>query len=177
MTWGGYLPTTGAGVVRYLAEYADKLSINTLKQRLAALAQWHITQGFPDPTKTPDVRPMINGIRVVHPAKVKQAAPLLLKHLERAVTWLEVKAAAAIERGDYKTLVRHRRSVAIILIGFWRGFRGDELARLTIEACRRHCHRPGCSRPGWASGGNLCRWYPRMRILVITFDVPWQRFR
>lgn len=33
-----YLPTTGAGVVRYLAEYADKLSINTLKQRLAALA-------------------------------------------------------------------------------------------------------------------------------------------
>ncbi|WP_454565557.1 tyrosine-type recombinase/integrase [Pseudomonas sp. AIG] len=133
VTWGGYLPTTGAGVVRYLAEYADKLSINTLKQRLAALAQWHITQGFPDPTKTPDVRQMIKGIRVVHPAQVKQAAPLLLKHLEQAVTWLEGEAAAATERGDYKSLVRHRRSVAIILIGFWRGFRGDELARLTAE--------------------------------------------
>jgi integrase len=133
VTWGGYLPTTGVGVVRYLAEYADKLSINTLKQRLAALAQWHITQGFPDPTKTPDVRQMIKGIRVVHPAKVKQAAPLLLKHLEQAVTWLEREAAVALERGDYKSLVRHRRSVAIILIGFWRGFRGDELARLTVE--------------------------------------------
>lgn len=85
VTWGGYLPTTGVGTVRYLAEYADKLSINTLKQRMAALAQWHITQGVPDPTKTPDVRQMLKGIRVVHPGRVKQAAPLLLKHLEQAV--------------------------------------------------------------------------------------------
>jgi hypothetical protein len=76
---------------------------------------------------------MIKGIRVSHPAKVKQAAPLLLKHLEQAVTWLEGEAAAAIEYGHYKSLVRHRRSVAIILIRFWRGFRGDELARLTVE--------------------------------------------
>ncbi|MFL1547323.1 tyrosine-type recombinase/integrase [Pseudomonas sp. O39] len=133
VTWAGYLPTTAAGVVRYLAEYAGKLSVNTLKQRLAALAQWHITQGFPDPTKTPDVRQMIKGIRLVHPAQVKQAAPLLLKHLEQSVTWLEGEAASAIERADYKSLMRHRRSVAIILIGFWRGFRGDELARLTVD--------------------------------------------
>ena len=133
---------TGRRVAECRAAYAPRsvqfagwlsLSINTLKQRLAALAQWHITQGFPDPTKTPDVRQMIKGIRVVHPAKVKQAATLLLKHLEQAVPCLEGEAAAAIERGDYKTLVRHRRSVAIILIGFWRGFRGDELARLRVE--------------------------------------------
>lgn len=67
------------------------------------------------------------------PAKVKQAAPLLLKHREQAVTRLEGDAAIAIERGNYESLVRHRRSVAIILIGFCRGFRGDELARLTVE--------------------------------------------
>lgn len=133
VTWGGYLPTTGDGIVRYLAEYADKHAISTLKQRLAALAQWHITQGFPDPTKTPNVRQMIKGIRVVHPAQVKQAAPLLIRHLEQAVEWLESEAAAALDRGDYKTLLRHRRSVAMVLIGFWRGFRGDELARLTVE--------------------------------------------
>ncbi|MEN1833867.1 tyrosine-type recombinase/integrase [Pseudomonas lijiangensis] len=133
VTWGGYLPTTGEGVVRYLAEYADKHAISTLKQRLAALAQWHITQGFPDPTKTPHVRQMIKGIRVVHPAQVKQAAPLLLRHLGQAVNWLEAEAAAALERGDYKTVLRHKRSLALVLIGFWRGFRGDELARLTVE--------------------------------------------
>lgn len=77
---------------------------------LAALAQWHITQSFPDPTKTPEVRQMIKGIRVVHPANVKQAAPLLLKHLEQTVTWVEGEAAAATKRGDYKSLLRHRSS-------------------------------------------------------------------
>lgn len=133
VTWGGYLPTTGDGVVRYLAEYADKLSINTLKQRLAALAQWHITQGFPDPTKTPYVRQMIKGIRAVHPARPRQAAPLLLAHLQQAVAWLENEASTAVARGDYKSLVRHRRSIAMVLIGFWRGFRGDELTRLRVE--------------------------------------------
>ncbi|MBX8488679.1 site-specific integrase [Pseudomonas cichorii] len=133
VTWGGYLPTTGDGIVRYLAEYADKHAISTLKQRLAALAQWHITQGFPDPTKTPNVRQMIKGIRVVHPARVKQAAPVLLKHLEQVTHWLETEASAAAQRGDYKCLLRHRRSVALVLIGFWRGFRGDELARLTVD--------------------------------------------
>jgi hypothetical protein len=37
-------------MARYLAAYAEQLSLNTLKHRLAALAQWHIEQGFPDPT-------------------------------------------------------------------------------------------------------------------------------
>ncbi|WP_455913498.1 tyrosine-type recombinase/integrase [Pseudomonas syringae] len=132
VVWGGYLPTTGDGIVRYLAEYADKHAISTLKQRLAALAQWHVTQGFPDPTKTPTVRQLLKGIRVVHPAQAKQAAPLLLRHLEQAVAWLENEANAAWARGDHKTLMRHRRSIALVLIGFWRGFRGDELARLDI---------------------------------------------
>ena len=40
VTWGGFLPATGDSVVRYLVDYADTLSVNTLKQRLAALAQW-----------------------------------------------------------------------------------------------------------------------------------------
>jgi integrase len=119
--------------VRYLAEYADKHTISTLKQRLAALAQWHITQGFPDPTKTPTVKQMIKGIRTLHPAQEKQAAPLLLLHLEQAVNWLEREAALAAERGDFRNVMKHRRDIALVLIGFWRGFRSDELARLQIE--------------------------------------------
>lgn len=133
VTWGGFLPATGDGIVRYLAEYADKLAISTLKQRLAALAQWHITQGFPDPTKTPTVKQMIKGIRALHPAQEKQAAPLLLVHLEQAVAWLEREAALAAERGHWPGVLRHRRDIALVLIGFWRGFRGDELARLQVE--------------------------------------------
>lgn len=46
VTWGGLLPATVDDIVHYLAEYASQHSINTLMLRLAALAQWHITQGF-----------------------------------------------------------------------------------------------------------------------------------
>lgn len=133
VTWGGFLPATGDGIVRYLAEYADKHTISTLKQRLAALAQWHITQGFPDPTKTPTVRQVLKGIRTLHPAQEKQAAPLLLNHLEMAVSWLEREANLAAERNDYRSVMKCRRDIALVLIGFWRGFRGDELARLQVE--------------------------------------------
>ena len=55
VTWGGFLPTTTESVVRYIAEYADQLALSTLKQRLAALANWHQSNGFPDPTKAPKV--------------------------------------------------------------------------------------------------------------------------
>jgi len=133
VTWGGFLPATGEGIVRYLAEFADSLALSTLRQRLAALAQWHVSQGFPDPTKTPHVRQMLKGIRVLHPVQQKQAAPLQLRHLEKAIDWLECKAGEAIESGDYQVLMRCRRDTALLLVGFWRGFRSDELVRLQVE--------------------------------------------
>ncbi len=36
--WGCFLPATADGVARYLVDQAELLSINTLRQRLAALA-------------------------------------------------------------------------------------------------------------------------------------------
>lgn len=53
MEWGGVLPATSDSIARYLADYGDSLSSNTLRLRLAALAQWHLNQGFNDPTKSP----------------------------------------------------------------------------------------------------------------------------
>ena len=55
VNWGGFLPATTEAVVRYIAEYADRLAISTLKQRLAALANWHQTHALPDPSKPPRV--------------------------------------------------------------------------------------------------------------------------
>lgn len=133
VTWGGFLPATGDSIVRYLVDYADTLSLSTMKQRLAALAQWHISQGFPDPTKTPTVRQVLKGIRTLHPAQAKQAAPLQLQHLEKAVQWLSQEAERAQESGDLASLLRSRRDLALLLIGFWRGFRSDELCRLQVE--------------------------------------------
>lgn len=53
--WGGLLPATTDGVVRYVANYGATLSANTLQLRLSALARWHVDQGFPDPTRHPMV--------------------------------------------------------------------------------------------------------------------------
>ena len=133
VAWGGFLPATSDSVARYLAEHAQTLSLNTLKQRLAALAQWHVSQGFPDPTKAPLVRQVLKGIRTLHPAQEKQAAPLQLQQLQRAVEWLEREADGALAAGDSARLLRSRRDAALLLLGFWRGFRSDELCRLRVE--------------------------------------------
>ncbi|MGI4838993.1 MAG: site-specific integrase [Janthinobacterium lividum] len=133
VSWGGFLPATADSIARYLVDHAERHSINTLKQRLAALAQWHISQGFPDPTKAPMVKQLLKGIRATHPVQQKQAAPLLLTQLEQVVSALEASAATAAEHHDMAALLRARRDIALLLIGFWRGFRGDELARLQVE--------------------------------------------
>ncbi len=131
--WGGFLPATADSVARYLVAYAGELSINTLKLRLSALAQWHNSQGFADPTKAPVVRQVFKGIRAVHPVREKQAEPLQLQHLERVIAWLDGEATAARGEGRQADLLRALRDRALILLGFWRGFRSDELCRLQIE--------------------------------------------
>ncbi|WEK07514.1 MAG: hypothetical protein P0Y51_19810 [Candidatus Pseudomonas colombiensis] len=133
VAWGGFLPATSEAVARYLAAYAGELSINTLKLRLSALAQWHNSQGFPDPTKAPVVRQVFKGIRALHPAQEKQAEPLQLQDLEQVIAWLEQEAQTAIAEGNQADLLRARRDSALILLGFWRGFRSDELCRLQVE--------------------------------------------
>lgn len=131
--WGGFLPATADSVARYLADYASSLTMNTLRQRLAALAQWHLDQGFPDPTKAPLVRQVLRGIRSVHPAQEKRAKPLQIAQLMQITDWLEVAASAAQLAGRRGDELRHVRNKAILLLGFWRGFRGDELTRLKAE--------------------------------------------
>lgn len=131
--WKGMLPATADGVARYLAEYADTLAVSTLRQRLAALAQWHTAQGFPDPTKAPIVRQAMRGIRALHPAQEKQAKPLQLDELERVVGALDRAVNAARRGNDRAAELRSLRDKSLILLGFWRGFRSDELSRLRVE--------------------------------------------
>ncbi|MFJ2694573.1 hypothetical protein [Pseudomonas sp. NPDC087336] len=61
--WGGFLPASSDSIVRYLAEYADALSISTLRGHLATLARWHLKHGFLDPTKAPQVRDVLRVFR------------------------------------------------------------------------------------------------------------------
>jgi integrase len=133
VTWGGFLPATADNIARYLTDYAETLSINTLKQRLAALAQWHIDQGFPDPTKAPIVKKVLKGIRALHPTQEKQAKPLQLDQLSKVINAIDLTIHGAAKADDQNAVLRQLRNKALILVGFWRGFRSDELSRLQAE--------------------------------------------
>lgn len=130
---GRPLPATGEQIAQYLADYAGQLAVPTLRHRLAAIAQWHRDQGFPDPTKVPVVRKAFKGIRVLHASLEKQAKPLHLTQLGQVADWLEAAASTAKERGDNAAWLHHLRDRALVLLGFWRAFRGDELLRLQAE--------------------------------------------
>lgn len=131
--WGGFLPATADSMARYLVDHAKSLSINTLKQRLAALAQWHIDQGFPDPTKAPVVRKVLRGIQALHPTQEKRARPLQIEQLEQVTQSLDQAIAASVHASHRPAQLRHTRDKALLLLGFWRGFRGDELTSLQVK--------------------------------------------
>ncbi|PMU07221.1 Tn3 family resolvase [Pseudomonas sp. FW305-20] len=126
--WGGFLPASSESIVRYLAEHAG-LSISTLRSNLAALARWHLNHGFVDPTKAPQVRDVLRGIQALHPRQVRQAEPLQLRELEQCVAALQQEVASP----DLSVRLRASRDRALLLLGFWRAFRSDDLCRLRIE--------------------------------------------
>jgi integrase len=132
--WGGRLPASHEMVVRYLADHAQSLASGTLDLHLAALAQWHVSHGFDDPTKSNQVRQVLRNIRVQHPRPVKQADPLPLTELEQCVAALQSRIASE----HLAVRLRAARDQALILMGFWRAFRADELCRLQVEHITVH---------------------------------------
>lgn len=116
--WGGFLPATGNSVAQYLTAYAGHLAHNTLKQRLAALGQRHLDQGFPDPTKAPIVKKVLRGIKELHPEQEKRAKPLQLEDPEKVSTWLNKERENARLAGRHADLLHHTRDLALVLIGF-----------------------------------------------------------
>ncbi|MFE8070008.1 site-specific integrase [Marinobacteraceae bacterium S3BR75-40.1] len=132
VSWGGLLPATADSVARYLADHAETHSVATLRQRLAALARWHRDQGFPDPTKAPLVRSVLKGIREEHPYRPKRATPLAVAQLQQLDEWLVARIAEA-RRQAHERLGTWLRNRALVLLGFWRAFRSDELCRVRID--------------------------------------------
>lgn len=131
--WGGLLPSTPQRVAEYLAAFGSSQSVNTLRSRLAALAHWHQVHGFADPTRSPLVRQTLKGIRAVHHVRERKAEPLQLRDLTQLDAWLGRAHAAALANGNHAEALRTARDRALVLLGFWRGFRGDELLHLRVE--------------------------------------------
>ncbi|MBX2858269.1 MAG: site-specific integrase [Cellvibrionaceae bacterium] len=134
--WGGFLPTTADKVADYLFAHREALSINTLRLHLAALSEWHSTQGFPDPTKAPRVKKLFKGIRLQHPQPEKRAKPLMLETLEAVVAYIDQELVAEATLADPGLTGKLLRNRALILLSFWRAFRSDEICRMNIEHTR-----------------------------------------
>lgn len=131
--WMGMLPATGDTVARYLVEHATALRISTLRQRLAALSRWHADHGFADPTKSNLVQKVFRGIRVKHTTPQKKARPLELEVMERVSDWLLASQVTARKLGRKPELLRRTRDRSLLLLGFWRAFRADELTNMRFE--------------------------------------------
>jgi len=108
--------------MQYLHHYANKLNSRTLVRRLTALKNWHLYQGFADPTSHPVVRKTLTGIKNVHGKPKEKAAPLTLQSL--------IVLVANLKKCD--RLVDCRNN-ALLQIGFFGAFRRSELVAIQWE--------------------------------------------
>ena len=71
----------------------------------------------------------------MHPVQQKLVQPIQLEQVGQIVHWLDeaIAAAALAGRNPEQLRFTRDRDRALLLLGFWRGFRGDELARLRVE--------------------------------------------
>lgn len=91
------------------------------------MAAWHLEQEFPDPTKAPHVKKVFRGITELHPAAEKRGRPLQLVQLTAIVSHLDQQI---LKQNISPLPLQPLRNKALMLMGFWRGFRSEELARL-----------------------------------------------
>lgn len=121
-SWGGRLPASSESIVKYLQAFADKLNPRTLSRRLTALKNWHIYQGFLDPTTHPAIVKTIAGITRVHGQPKEKAYPLLPEHMLAISKFLHEENSMAACRDN-----------ALLQIGYFGAFRRSELVQIRCE--------------------------------------------
>lgn len=146
-TWSGFLPATSEVVARYLADYADTLASQlnpacesrcpgqaASQSGICGSDQGAARAGSPPWHPSP-----------ASPARTPgRAEPLQLSELTRCIDWLLEQ-----EVTDSHALLHCRRDRALILLGFWRAFRSDDLCRLPRWSLSRRCQGRAwsCSYP------------------------------
>lgn len=120
--WGGVLPASVPIVVAYLQHFAGQLNPRTLSRRLVALRHWHVYQNFVDPTQSPIVRKVMQGIYRLHGVPENKALPLTLDQLIQFHRLLQTQDTLSSLRDD-----------ALLQIGFFGAFRVSELVTIHVE--------------------------------------------
>jgi site-specific recombinase XerD len=116
---GGLLPATTESLMHYLNSQASQINPRTLKRRLVALKQWHLTQIFPDPTSHPLIKKTVRGIARIFGKPANKAAVFCVEQLIMLNAHLKTKGALM----DY-------RDNALLQIGFFGAFRRSELVAI-----------------------------------------------
>ena len=120
--WGGILPTTTETIIQYLQQHASSLNSRTLVRRITSLKNWHLYQGFSDPTAHPIVRKTLTGIKNIHGKPKDKAMPLTMEILTLFIEHLK----------NSSRLIDYRNS-ALLQIGFFGAFRRSELVAVQWE--------------------------------------------
>lgn len=120
--WGGDLPARTEQILHYLQFFADKLNSRTLARRLTAIKNWHLYQGFRDPTQHPSISKTLAGITRIHGKAKNKAPPLLPEDLLLIVTHL----------AQEKTLSALRDN-ALLQLAFFGAFRRSEIVAICYE--------------------------------------------
>lgn len=121
--WGGRLPCDSRTVTQYLADQAGVLNPRSLSLHCAALGAWHRYQGFPDPTLDPSVRKTLKGVRRIHGRPARRARALSLEDLGSLLGFLQRQPES----------LKAYRDRALLLVGFFGGFRRSELVGIQVE--------------------------------------------
>lgn len=120
--WGGLLPCEETDIVRYLLAHAETHNPRTLTLYLTALAQWHRTQGFADPTVSPTVRKTLTGMAREFGRPRQRARALPVEDLERIIRYLSHQGELAAVRDS-----------ALLQLGYFGAFRRSELVALQCQ--------------------------------------------
>lgn len=114
------LPATPAAVALYLTDRASTLKPASLQRRIASIAQHHIGNHQPDPTKSAEVKETWRGIRRAKGVSQNQKTPVLIDQLKQILFQLP-------------DTTKGKRDKALLLIGLCCGLRRSELVALNVE--------------------------------------------
>jgi len=113
------LPAFPETVARYISVLAESRKPSTIQRRLASISVAHQAAGYPSPAGAPVVRATMQGIRRTLGMAQRQAAPLMVEHVRRAVGLM----------GDS---LQDTRDKAVLLLGLAGAFRRSELVALDV---------------------------------------------